>query len=152
MIICVFFETLLVWARITPQINQKTSIIVMVSLRPTLSNVESDYNSLFFSENGYFLANFISPELLIVWNCATTHFKVMGWVGRGVGELVIIFKYSVLRTGSCLELCGQLDEEMFTFFIIYYRTINQKDNILYIELEKKHVFQFIYKDRNVKQL
>ena len=61
----------------------------------------------------------------------------MGWVGGGVGELVILFKYSVLRTGSCLELFGQLDEEMFTFFIIYYRTINQKDNMLYIELEKK---------------
>ena len=88
------------------------------------------------------LYEIVRPLILKLWG---------GWVFGG-GELVIIFKYSVLRTGSCLELCGQLDEEMFTFFIIYYRTINQKDNMLYIELEKKHVFQFIYKDRNVKQL
>ena len=78
--------------------------------------------------------------------------KLWGGWGGVVGELVIIFKYSVLRTGSYLELFGQLVEEMFTFFIIYYRTINQEDNMLYIELEKKHVFQFIYKDRNLKQL
>ena len=40
-VICVFFEPLLLWARITPQINQKTLIIVLVSLRSTLSNAKS---------------------------------------------------------------------------------------------------------------
>ena len=35
----------------------------------------------------------------------------------GGGEGGIILKYNVLRTGSCLELCGQLEEEMFTFLL-----------------------------------
>ena len=37
-------------------------------------------------------------------------------------------------------------------FIIYHRTINQKDKLLYIDMEKKAFFKFIYKNRNLKQL
>ena len=36
-------------------------------------------------------------------------------------------------------------------FSIYYRTINQKDKLLYIDMEK-NVFQFIYQNRKLKQL
>ena len=58
------------------------------------------------------LANFISPELLVIWSRATPHFyqktQVMG---------VIVLKYSILMTGSCLKLCGQLKEEMLTFLL-----------------------------------
>ena len=68
-VICVFFESLLAWGRITLQINQKTLIIVMALLRPTLSNTKSDYNGLFFRENGYFwlisyLFNCLSYEVM----------------------------------------------------------------------------------------
>ena len=93
----------------------------MVSLRPTLSNTGSDYNSLFFSQNGYFLSNFISPKLLIAYSRATSHFnkKSKLW-GRG---LKIVW---LIRRGNAY------------IFIIYHRTINQKDKLLYIDMEKKH--------------
>ena len=98
----------------------------MVSLRPTLSNTGSDYNSLFFSQNGYFLSNFISPKLLIAYSRATSHFnkksKLWGGGGGGVG-LKIVW---LIRRGNAY------------IFIIYHRTINQKDKLLYIDMEKKH--------------
>ena len=37
-------------------------------------------------------------------------------------------------------------------FIIYYWTINPKDKLSYISMEKKNVFHFIYKHRNFKTI
>ena len=54
----------------------------------------------------------ISPELLIIWNCATTHFnqktQLMG---------VIILKYIILRTGSGLKLLFLTKTAIFRQFV-----------------------------------
>ena len=58
-----------------------------------------------------------------------------------------MLKYSILSTGSYLRPIRRRNVDIF---IIYYRTINQKDKLLFIE--KKHVFQFICKNRKSKQM
>ena len=61
----------------------------------------------------------------------------MGWGWGGGGGPKIVW---LIRRGNAY------------IFIIYHRTINQKDKLLYIDMEKKAFFKFIYKNRNLKQL
>ena len=60
-----------------------------------------------------------------------------------------MLKYSILSTGSYLRPIRRRNVDIF---IIYYRTRNQKDKLLFIDMEKKHVFQFICKNRKSKQM
>ena len=61
---------------------------------------------------------------------------------------VIILKYSILRTGSCLKLCGQL-ELHFNYLLANNKS---KGEAIVYRYGKKHIFQFICKNRNLKQM
>ena len=48
-----------------------------------------------------------------------------------------MLKYSILSTGSYLRPIRRRNVDIF---IIYYRTINQKDKLLFIDIEKNMSF------------
>ena len=113
----------------------------MVSLRPIVSNTESDYHSLFFSENGYFwlisyLQNCLSYEvvrpLILI-----RKLKLWGGGGGDGGNSIEVQRFEYWEL---LRILWTIRRGNVYIFIIYYRTINQKDKLLYIELEKSMSF------------
>ena len=59
----------------------------------------------------------------------------------------IILKYSILKTGICLKLCDLLEEKIACIFNIYYLKINQKDKLLYIDMEKACLSVYLQKQK-----
>ena len=111
-VVCIFFVPLLVWDRITLQINQNRLIIVMVSLKFTLSNTGSGYNDLLFSENGFiwlisFLLNYLLHEVV----------RPLSLIRKSKLWRAIILTYRILMTSTCKKLFCQLGEEMFIFLL-----------------------------------
>ena len=66
-VICVFFVLLLAWGRITPQINQKNLIIVIILLRSTLLLLEVSKMAYFLEKLTFFI-NF-KLEICNRWIC-----------------------------------------------------------------------------------
>ena len=93
----------------------------------------------------YFFSNFWL--ILDLLNCWLYEMRPLILIRKPKLWRVIMLKYSILSTGSYLRPIRRRNVDIF---IIYYRTINQKDKLLFIE--KKHVFQFICKNRKSKQM
>ena len=95
----------------------------------------------------YFFSNFWL--ILDLLNCWLYEMRPLILIRKPKLWRVIMLKYSILSTGSYLRSIRRRNVDIF---IIYYRTRNQKDKLLFIDMEKKHVFQFICKNRKSKQV
>ena len=76
-VICVFLVLLLAWGCITPQINQKNLIIVIIFTRSTPLAPEVS-KMAYFLEKLTFFVNFVSSEPLILYFSYWLNFSIVG--------------------------------------------------------------------------